>query len=129
MLIVAQNQVDSLWLIRDTTRAGEVVISGLATEREAEQIVADVTALAKLDSQPKPKLKRRADILSIDMPRARRFVARLWRDDAGQDLTEYALLTALIALGAITAMKTIATTINNVFTNAAGSLGTATSGN
>jgi pilus assembly protein Flp/PilA len=51
---------------------------------------------------------------------------QLWADEEGQDLTEYALLLALIALGAITAMKTIATTINNVFSNAAGSLTSAT---
>ena len=43
----------------------------------------------------------------------------LWHDENGQDLTEYALLLALIALGAIGAMKTVAGTINNVFTNAA----------
>ena len=50
---------------------------------------------------------------------------QLWLDEEGQDLTEYALLLALIALGAITAMKTIAGTINNVFANAATSLANA----
>lgn len=50
----------------------------------------------------------------------------LWHDENGQDLTEYALLLALIALGAIGAMKTIAGTINNVFSNAAGNLTSAT---
>ncbi len=54
------------------------------------------------------------------------FLKRLWLEEEGQDLTEYALLLALIALGAITAMKTIATTINNVFSNAASSLSSAT---
>ena len=43
----------------------------------------------------------------------------LWQEQKGQDLTEYALLLALIALGAITSMKTIASTINGVLTNAA----------
>jgi pilus assembly protein Flp/PilA len=43
----------------------------------------------------------------------------LWLDQKGQDLTEYALLLALIGLGAITTMKTIAGTINNMFSNAA----------
>jgi Flp pilus assembly pilin Flp len=43
----------------------------------------------------------------------------LWQDQKGQDLTEYALLLALIALGAIVSMKTIASTINSVYTNAA----------
>jgi pilus assembly protein Flp/PilA len=53
---------------------------------------------------------------------------RLWIEEEGQDLTEYALLLALIALGAITAMKTLAGTVNNVFTNAATNLTGATSG-
>jgi pilus assembly protein Flp/PilA len=49
---------------------------------------------------------------------------RLWQEEEGQDLTEYALLLALIALGAITAMKAIASTINGVFQNAASNLAT-----
>jgi pilus assembly protein Flp/PilA len=47
---------------------------------------------------------------------------RLWKEDEGQDLTEYALLLVLIALSAITAMNSLATQISNVFSNAASSL-------
>ena len=36
--------------------------------------------------------------------------------EEGQDLIEYALVVALIAFAAVTAMKTVATDINNVFT-------------
>ncbi len=32
---------------------------------------------------------------------------RLWKDDSGQDATEYALLLVLIALGAIAVMSTL----------------------
>ena len=39
----------------------------------------------------------------------------LLRDESGQDLIEYALVAALIALGAITAMKNIATGISTAF--------------
>lgn len=39
----------------------------------------------------------------------------LLRDESGQDLIEYALVAALIALGAITAMKGLATGINTAF--------------
>jgi pilus assembly protein Flp/PilA len=53
---------------------------------------------------------------------------RLWKDDAGQDLTEYGLLLVLVALVAITAMKGLATAIENAFNNAATSLGSATTG-
>ncbi|MBI3670387.1 MAG: Flp family type IVb pilin [Acidobacteria bacterium] len=51
---------------------------------------------------------------------------RLYREEAGQDLTEYALLMVLIALAAVTTMKTLASTISNVFSNAASSLTSAT---
>jgi pilus assembly protein Flp/PilA len=46
-------------------------------------------------------------------------LTRLWKEEEGQDLTEYALLLVLVALGAITAMGTLANTINNVFNAAA----------
>jgi len=49
---------------------------------------------------------------------------RLWREEAGQDLTEYALLLVLIALAAIVSMKTLANAISNVFSNAATNLTT-----
>lgn len=42
----------------------------------------------------------------------------------GQDLIEYALLAALIALAAITAMQTLGTAINSKFDSASSQLGT-----
>jgi Flp pilus assembly pilin Flp len=51
---------------------------------------------------------------------------RLWHDEAGQDLTEYALLMVLIALASIVAMKGLAQAISNVYSNAATNLSTAT---
>ena len=51
-------------------------------------------------------------------------LARLWKEEEGQDLTEYGLLLVLIALVAITTMKTLGSAISNVFTNAAASLST-----
>lgn len=47
---------------------------------------------------------------------------RLWKEEEGQDLTEYALLLTLIALATIGAIKTLATDISTVFTNAATNL-------
>jgi pilus assembly protein Flp/PilA len=49
-------------------------------------------------------------------------IFRLWKEEEGQDLTEYALLLVLIALAAITSMKSVATAINGVFSTAAASL-------
>jgi pilus assembly protein Flp/PilA len=42
---------------------------------------------------------------------------RLWKEEEGQDLTEYALLLTLIALVSIATINTLGKTINNVFTN------------
>ena len=40
-----------------------------------------------------------------------------WNDESGQDLIEYALVAALIALGAVTGIKSIATSIDHAFTS------------
>jgi pilus assembly protein Flp/PilA len=40
----------------------------------------------------------------------------VFSDESGQDLIEYALVAALIALGATAAMTTLATTISSAFT-------------
>jgi pilus assembly protein Flp/PilA len=50
------------------------------------------------------------------------FWTKLWKEEEGQDLTEYALLLVLIALAATTTMKTLGTTISAIFTNAGTSL-------
>jgi Flp pilus assembly pilin Flp len=47
---------------------------------------------------------------------------QLWKDQEGQDLTEYALLLVLIALGAIAVMSTLGAEINIVFSKAASTL-------
>ena len=51
---------------------------------------------------------------------------RLWTDQAGQDLTEYALLVVLIALAAVAAIGQFAGAIAGVFNNASASLATPT---
>jgi pilus assembly protein Flp/PilA len=47
---------------------------------------------------------------------------KLVRDDSGQDLIEYALIAALLALAAVTTMGNLATSINGIFTSVAGKL-------
>jgi len=42
---------------------------------------------------------------------------RLWKDDEGQDLVEYALLLVMIALAAAATIQGIGQTVNNVFVN------------
>lgn len=53
-------------------------------------------------------------------------IRRLWREEAGQDLTEYALLLVLVSLAAIATLGTLANAIINVFSNAAANLSNAT---
>ena len=48
--------------------------------------------------------------------------SRLWSDDSGQGLTEYALLIALISLGLVLALGRYRNTLGNVFRNAANTL-------
>lgn len=48
-------------------------------------------------------------------------------DERGQDLIEYALVVALIAFAATAGMNTVATDINNAFTNIGNKLLTYTS--
>ncbi len=49
----------------------------------------------------------------------KKLLLNLWREEAGQDLTEYALLLVLIALVAITSMTAVGTAVSRVFSNAA----------
>jgi pilus assembly protein Flp/PilA len=51
-------------------------------------------------------------------------LVRLWKEEEGQDLTEYALLLVLVALAAIGTLGTLASAINNVFSKAAVNLST-----
>jgi pilus assembly protein Flp/PilA len=46
----------------------------------------------------------------------------LLRDESGQDLIEYALVAALIALGAVAAMNGVATGISTAFSTVASNL-------
>ena len=43
-------------------------------------------------------------------------LSKLIQDESGQDLIEYALVAAIIALGATAAMTSLATTISTAFT-------------
>jgi pilus assembly protein Flp/PilA len=49
------------------------------------------------------------------LKKAREVAQVLHREDSGQDLIEYALIAALIALGAVVGMGFVASAINNAF--------------
>jgi pilus assembly protein Flp/PilA len=58
--------------------------------------------------------------------RMKALIKRLWSEEKGQDLIEYALLVALVALAAAVGMNSLATAINTEFANLGTSLTTAT---
>jgi len=51
---------------------------------------------------------------------------RLWQEEEGQDLTEYALLLVLISLVAVAAMKNLGSAISDAFSNANANLAAST---
>lgn len=51
-------------------------------------------------------------------------VKKLWQEEEGQDLTEYALLLVLISLVAVASMQTVGQAVSDVFTNATANLTT-----
>lgn len=50
------------------------------------------------------------------------YLKNMIQDESGQDLIEYALVAALIALGAITAMKALASGISTAFSTVSSDL-------
>jgi Flp pilus assembly pilin Flp len=66
--------------------------------------------------------------LYLDLPHwedaLKNFLAKLWKDEEAQDLTEYALLLVLLSLAAVGALSGLATAINGTFANATTNLTT-----
>ena len=46
-----------------------------------------------------------------------KLLKNLRQDESGQDLIEYALIAALLALAAVASMKTLGTKITDIFTS------------
>jgi pilus assembly protein Flp/PilA len=53
------------------------------------------------------------------------FVTKFVKDESGQDLIEYALVAALVGLGAVASMQGLATSIGNAFNGVGTSLANA----
>jgi pilus assembly protein Flp/PilA len=56
------------------------------------------------------------------MKKTQQLVATFLREESGQDLIEYALIAALIALAAVGAMQTLGSEISNEFNSVGSSL-------
>jgi len=63
-------------------------------------------------------------LISLEREFMKNLLMRLWKEEEGQDLTEYALLLVLLSLAAIGSIGGLATAINKTFSNAAVNLGT-----
>lgn len=66
-------------------------------------------------------------VFSKACPKFRRLADEFIRDEGGQDLIEYALVVALIALAATAGMSSVAGKINTAFTSLGTKLTTYTS--
>ena len=53
----------------------------------------------------------------------KQFFKRFWKDTEGQDLVEYALIVAAVALALIATLRGIATAINSVYESISVALG------
>ena len=52
------------------------------------------------------------------------FWTRFWKETEGQDMVEYALIVAAIALGMILVVKNLATALNSLYESITAGLGT-----
>ena len=50
------------------------------------------------------------------------FIRRLWLEDSGQDIAEYAVMLAVILVLVVGTIRLIGSNANNVFSNAASSI-------
>jgi Flp pilus assembly pilin Flp len=53
-----------------------------------------------------------------------KLLKRLWQEQRGEDLTEYALLLVLLSLAAVSSLNTLANAINAAFSTAATNMAT-----
>jgi pilus assembly protein Flp/PilA len=51
---------------------------------------------------------------------------RLWQEEKGQDLVEYALVAALIGLASVAALNNLAGLLTNAFTNSVANMSSTT---
>jgi len=80
------------------------------------------TVLSRIEGRRRPRTG--PNFISRKEYTMRNLIVKLWKEEEGQDLTEYALLLVLLSLAAVGALGTLATAINGTFTNAAKNLTT-----
>ena len=58
------------------------------------------------------------------MKNIKQLLQNLMSEDSGQDKIEYTLIAALVALGAVAALRTLGNTVNNTFANVGSAVST-----
>jgi len=54
----------------------------------------------------------------------KKFITLFWKETEGQDLVEYALIVAAIALGMIVVVKNVAQALNSLYESISAAMGT-----
>ncbi|HET7214501.1 MAG TPA: Flp family type IVb pilin [Terriglobia bacterium] len=57
----------------------------------------------------------------------RELCEKVWRDEQGQDLTEYALILVLVSLVAVAILRSVGTAVYNTYSDASSNFTTAVS--
>lgn len=70
--------------------------------------------------------KAQIDTIMVGLFTRTQIIRQFLRDDNGQDIVEYALVLALIALGATASLSSLAASISIAFSNVGSHLGTYT---
>lgn len=58
----------------------------------------------------------------MEATQMRTLISRLWREDAGQDIAEYAVMLAVILVLVVGTVRLIGSNANTVFSNAASTI-------
>jgi Flp pilus assembly pilin Flp len=82
------------------------------------------TLLGKTHIAGKPAHSPTRHIPRKEKLEMKKLLSRLWKEEDGQDLTEYALLVTLVALGSVAAMGSLSQAISKAFSSAAANMTT-----
>jgi pilus assembly protein Flp/PilA len=72
-----------------------------------------------------PECRGKPERGETKMKNMKQLLKNLMTDESGQDLIEYALVAALVGLGAVAAMRSLSTSIGTTFNGVGTSLGNA----
>lgn len=93
---------------------GDVARSPQLTNKDGVLVIREHARDLEAAQQPKRPIGRKEVMLAL--------FKNLWLDESGQDLTEYAVLLALIAIIVVVAINTLGPAISASFNNTASAL-------